>query len=177
MPVQRCVCHDKEDPDEFTTFSQGHQNHHTHTVGHRGDYYGNPKVVAAAGSSCSEHADRGAMVADFRCRFWVTMVATPPALLLSAMIQHWFGIAEGTVFPRRSLRPVRALYHRLWQLAIPDGLQLRAAQGPARNDDSDRVGELGRILLLGRRDVRLSRGRILLKAGDAHRDHAAWSLG
>ena len=39
------------------------------------------------------------MVADFRRRFWVTLILTPPVLLLSPMIQHWFGIAEALSFP------------------------------------------------------------------------------
>ncbi len=84
----------------------GHQNHQSHVTGHRGgeDYYGNPKVIAAAGSSHSEHAghgghDHGAMVADYRRRFWVVLLLTPPVLLLSPMIQHWLGIAEALAFP------------------------------------------------------------------------------
>ncbi|PZQ85486.1 MAG: cadmium-translocating P-type ATPase [Ancylobacter novellus] len=61
-------------------------------------------MVAAAGSSHSEHAghgghDHGAMVADFRRRFWVTLALTPPVLLLSPMIQHWLGLAETLAFP------------------------------------------------------------------------------
>ncbi|GLI23583.1 MAG: heavy metal translocating P-type ATPase [Pseudomonadota bacterium] len=43
------------------------------------------------------------MVADFRRRFWVTLVLTPPVLLLSPMIQHWFGIAEKMAFPGDSI--------------------------------------------------------------------------
>ena len=39
------------------------------------------------------------MVADFRRRFWVTLVLTPPVLLLSPMIQHWLGIADALAFP------------------------------------------------------------------------------
>ncbi|MDZ4735447.1 MAG: heavy metal translocating P-type ATPase [Rhodospirillaceae bacterium] len=39
------------------------------------------------------------MVADFRRRFWVTLVLTPPVLLLSPMIQHWLGIATAIAFP------------------------------------------------------------------------------
>ncbi|WP_208109915.1 heavy metal translocating P-type ATPase [Dongia mobilis] len=39
------------------------------------------------------------MVADFRRRFWVALILTPPVLLLSPMIQHWFGIAEALSFP------------------------------------------------------------------------------
>ncbi|MFG1464582.1 heavy metal translocating P-type ATPase [Xanthobacter sp. DSM 24535] len=38
------------------------------------------------------------MVADFRRRFWVTLVLTPPVLLLSPMIQHWLGVAETLAF-------------------------------------------------------------------------------
>ncbi|MFM9857830.1 heavy metal translocating P-type ATPase [Pseudoxanthobacter sp. M-2] len=39
------------------------------------------------------------MVADFRRRFWATLILTPPVLLLSPMIQHWLGIAEALAFP------------------------------------------------------------------------------
>jgi Cu2+-exporting ATPase len=84
----------------------GHQNRQAHATGHRDDesHHGSPKVVAAAGSSHSEHAghgghDHGAMVADYRRRFWLVLVLTPPVLLLSPMIQHWLGIAEMLVFP------------------------------------------------------------------------------
>ncbi|MBS4005017.1 MAG: cadmium-translocating P-type ATPase [Afipia sp.] len=38
------------------------------------------------------------MVADFRKRFWVTLILTPPVLLLSPMIQHWLGIAQKLAF-------------------------------------------------------------------------------
>ena len=36
------------------------------------------------------------MVADFRRRFWLSLVLTPPVLLLSPMIQHWLDI-EGAL--------------------------------------------------------------------------------
>src|SRR3546814_4113616 len=39
------------------------------------------------------------MIADYRRRFWVTLVLTPPVLLLSPMIQHWLGLAETISFP------------------------------------------------------------------------------
>ncbi|CDN95863.1 Heavy metal translocating P-type ATPase [Agrobacterium tumefaciens] len=38
-------------------------------------------------------------MADYRRRFWITLVLTPPVLLLSPMIQHWFGIADAMAFP------------------------------------------------------------------------------
>jgi Cu2+-exporting ATPase len=39
------------------------------------------------------------MIADFRRRFWVSLVLTVPILALSPMIQHWLGIAEAMAFP------------------------------------------------------------------------------
>lgn len=38
------------------------------------------------------------MVGDFRKRFWITLLLTPPVLLLSPMIQHMLGIT-GLAFP------------------------------------------------------------------------------
>lgn len=80
-----------------------HQKHQAQAVGHRNTET-DRGVVAAAGSSHSEHAghgghDHGAMVADYRRRFWLVLVLTPPILLLSPMIQHWLGIAEALAFP------------------------------------------------------------------------------
>ena len=74
-----------------------------HASGRRQDDHTGAQIVAAAGSSHSEHAghgghDHSAMVADFRKRFWVTLVLTPPVLLLSPMIQHWLGVAETLTF-------------------------------------------------------------------------------
>jgi len=43
------------------------------------------------------------MVADYRRRFWITLVLTPPVLLLSPMIQHLLGIADELAFPGDSL--------------------------------------------------------------------------
>jgi Cu2+-exporting ATPase len=39
------------------------------------------------------------MVADFRRRFWVSLLLTVPVLLLSPMIQGWMGVAEAWDFP------------------------------------------------------------------------------
>lgn len=79
-------------------------NHDGHAGGRPQDEHRiNAQIVAAAGSSHSEHAghgghDHSAMVADFRKRFWVTLVLTPPVLLLSPMIQHWLGVAQTLAF-------------------------------------------------------------------------------
>ena len=63
-----------------------------------------PVATAAAGSSHSAHAGHGghnhaAMVTDFRRRFWITLLLTPPVLLLSPMVQHALGIADELTFP------------------------------------------------------------------------------
>ncbi len=53
-----------------------------------------------AGHKGSEHEMKGggdhhaAMVADFRRRFWVSLILTVPVLILSPMIQQFFGFGE-----------------------------------------------------------------------------------
>ena len=58
--------------------------------------------AAAAAHKNQAHAhgghDHGAMIADFRRRFWISAVLTIPILLLSPMIQHWLGLADALAF-------------------------------------------------------------------------------
>lgn len=75
-----------------------HGAHHAHHHHHNEPAAGaaGTVVVHASGSSHAEHAgghDHGAMIADFRRRFWVTLVLMPAVLLLSPMIQQWLGLA------------------------------------------------------------------------------------
>lgn len=81
----------------------GHHNHHEHHAGNGQQSASKDQtvVVTSGGSSHAGHGghDHAAMVADFRRRFWVTLVLTPPVLLLSPMIQHWLGIADALAFP------------------------------------------------------------------------------
>ncbi|MDP2357019.1 MAG: heavy metal translocating P-type ATPase [Beijerinckiaceae bacterium] len=90
--------------DKPTTHS-AHHDHRAHEVG-SGPPSSTPRreLGAARGSTHSEHASHGghdhaAMVADFRRRFWVTLILTPPVLLLSPMIQHLLGISQALTFP------------------------------------------------------------------------------
>jgi Cu2+-exporting ATPase len=85
-----------------------HSGHHDHEAPNNGSTYpganAGAKVVAADDSTHSKQAghnghDHGAMVADFRRRFWVTLILTPPVLLLSPMIQHLFDMADSLNFP------------------------------------------------------------------------------
>lgn len=57
----------------------------------------------AAGHGGHGGHDHGEMVADFRKRFWVSLVLTPPVLLLSPMIQHWAGFQFNLGFPGNDL--------------------------------------------------------------------------
>jgi Cu2+-exporting ATPase len=80
-----------------------HHGHHGHAPA-GGPERQPARIIAAAGSSHSGLAghgghDHAAMVADFRRRFWVALILTPPVLLLSPMIQHWLGLAQALAFP------------------------------------------------------------------------------
>ncbi len=84
----------------------GQHDHHQHAEGTppATGQSGFATIIAAAGSSHGGHAgpgghDHAGMVADFRRRFWVTLVLTPPVLLLSPMIRHWLGLTEVLSFP------------------------------------------------------------------------------
>lgn len=44
------------------------------------------------------HAHHAMMVADFRRRFWISLIVTIPILLLSPMIQEWLGFREALAF-------------------------------------------------------------------------------
>ena len=64
----------------------------------------NANMATVTASSESRHGQHGghdhaAMVADYRRRFWVALILTPPVLLLSPMIQRWLGLAESLAFP------------------------------------------------------------------------------
>jgi Cu2+-exporting ATPase len=69
------------------------------------------------------------MVADFRRRFWVCLVLTPPVLLLSPMIRHWLGLDalltfEGDAFVLFALSSVVYLYGG-WPFLVGFSAELR----------------------------------------------------
>ncbi|MGV6872172.1 heavy metal translocating P-type ATPase [Pseudochelatococcus sp. B33] len=79
---------------------------HNHHAGHGDHHHGHAHAphhagAAAAGATHAAHGghDHAAMIADFRRRFWVSLVLTPPVLFLSPMIRHWFGLGEASPFP------------------------------------------------------------------------------
>ena len=78
---------------------RGDHDHHRHHQQHPHQ----PDAGDHGGHSGHGGHDHGEMVADFRRRFWISLLLTPPVLLLSPMIQHWLGI-DGTLdFPGSEL--------------------------------------------------------------------------
>ncbi|HFA60190.1 MAG TPA: hypothetical protein ENJ83_05820, partial [Rhodospirillales bacterium] len=69
----------------------GHGAHAGHGAGHGG-------AAAHAGHGHAGH-DHAAMVADFRRRFWVSLVLTVPVLALSPLVQRVLGLEEALAFP------------------------------------------------------------------------------
>jgi Cu2+-exporting ATPase len=52
-----------------------------------------------AGGEHAHHGGHASMIADFRRRFWVSLVLTVPILLLSGQIQQWLGLGRALEFP------------------------------------------------------------------------------
>ncbi|WP_428406773.1 copper-translocating P-type ATPase [Hyphococcus sp.] len=69
--------------------------HHAHAKHDRHEHHGGHK---GHGASADGH-DHGAMVADYRKRFWVTFILTIPVLALAPMIQSFMGLEETLAFP------------------------------------------------------------------------------
>lgn len=57
------------------------------------------------GGGHGAHHDHGAMIADFRGRFLVSLALTAPILFLSPMIQRVLGIEASVSFSRRTVSP------------------------------------------------------------------------
>ena len=74
---------------------EGHEGHEGHAGGHA--------MAMHKGHGGMGHADHmshhAMMVADFRRRFWVSLVLTLPVLALAPMIQGLFGLREAMRFP------------------------------------------------------------------------------
>lgn len=69
--------------------------HHEHYAGGQHDRAAVPQEHAAHGEGGHGH---GAMIADFKRRFWVSLVVTVPILLLSPMIQEFLGLGDALRF-------------------------------------------------------------------------------
>jgi Cu2+-exporting ATPase len=87
----------KHDRHDFSTESvrhQGHKGHEDHKGMKHGDHEKNSSQKGHQGGDHHAH-----MVADFRKRFWISLGATLPILVLSPMIQAFLGFKQALGFP------------------------------------------------------------------------------
>jgi Cu2+-exporting ATPase len=59
-------------------------------------YHSGHKTSNKAGHN--NHSSHGDMVKDFRKRFYISSILTIPIVLLTPMLQHWFGLGESLKF-------------------------------------------------------------------------------
>ena len=69
-----------------------------HTIHDHGHHDAAPAAPAQVAVSHGGH-DHSGMVADFRRRFWISLVLTAPILLLSPAGGHRLGLIGAIVFP------------------------------------------------------------------------------
>lgn len=87
-------------PSPASSPPKNHTHHHHEPRGEgRPALAPRPATRSHAGSHDHAAGGHGSMVADFRRRFFVTLILTPPVLLLSPMIRHWLGLGETLSFP------------------------------------------------------------------------------
>ncbi len=79
---------------------KGHSHHHQTLETSHGPVANHATAGGHSGHGGHDHSE---MVADFRRRFWISLILTPPVLLLSPMIQHWLGIQGALDFPGSEL--------------------------------------------------------------------------
>ena len=74
---------------------------HEHTANHEPPAKPGPGAVAkdAGSKRPAHHGDHAHMAADFRKRFWISLVLTLPILALSPMLQSLVGLREAIGFP------------------------------------------------------------------------------
>ncbi len=68
--------------------------HHQHNTGNEEHHHHSEK---------NHGGHEGHSVADFRFRFWISLVITIPIVILSPMLQHWAGLGESLRFPGDAL--------------------------------------------------------------------------
>ena len=91
-------CHDENCEHHNHSHHGGHKAHQNH-----GEHHGHGEHHEMEGHdhSChgGGHEHHAHMVADFRKRFWISLILTLPILLLSPMIQQFLGLGEALRFP------------------------------------------------------------------------------
>ncbi|MFQ5722405.1 MAG: heavy metal translocating P-type ATPase, partial [Candidatus Aminicenantales bacterium] len=93
---------EKDDSSRKNSHQKANHNHHKHEMQTEEQHHHQmkPPMPGAGPKSAHSHHDHHAhMVADFRKRFWVSLVITFPILALSPMIQKFLGLKETIRFP------------------------------------------------------------------------------
>ena len=124
------------------------------------------------------HDHHAHMAADFRKRFWISLVLTLPILVLSPMLQTLVGLREAIRFPGDIYVLFGLSSAVFWYGGWPflKGFVRGTQIPPARNDDAGRRRHHHRLSLQQRRGVRPDRQDVLLGAGHPRRHHAARAL-
>jgi Cu2+-exporting ATPase len=79
--------------------NRGHEDVHAHTESSHSEQKEGHGNHSGHDHSHHDNHDHGAMIADFRRRFWVSLVLMIPVVLLSPLIQGWLGVADSWSFP------------------------------------------------------------------------------
>ena len=136
------------------------------------DEHGGPRRRATAG-----HGGHGDHAAQFRDRFWLSLVLTIPVVLYSEMVQEWLGFTPPQFPGSQWVAPVLGTIVFLYGgRPFLEGGAGRAAQPPAGHDAAHLPGHPGRLRGQCRHPVRRVRPGVLVGAGPADRDHAAGPL-
>lgn len=75
-----------------------HRENHQHHPGHEANTHG-ARTGSTGGRSGDHHTHHAHMVADFRRRFWISLILTIPVLALAPLIQQVLGVKEAWSFP------------------------------------------------------------------------------
>ena len=107
------------------------------------------------------------MAADFRKRFWISLVLTLPILVLSPLLQTLVGLRETTRFPGDIYVLFGLSSAVFWYGGGPflKGFVEEPKIPAARHDDAGRSRHHDRLSLQQRRSVRPDRQGVLLGAG------------
>ncbi|GIX41482.1 MAG: heavy metal translocating P-type ATPase [Leptospiraceae bacterium] len=70
-----------------------HHNHHNSHIDHHKmhDHHHHKHHSHKENHDHHQHHDHNKMIQDFKIRFWISLILTIPIVILSPMIQNWFG--------------------------------------------------------------------------------------
>ena len=144
-----------EEPDHDKTTQPMHEDGDTGFGG--SDHTTTAKPMHHGGGSGPPHAGTGSHVhnlEDFRKRFIISTILTIPILLLSPVIQSFFGFRFD--FPGSLYVTLPSCLHCLflWGIPVPERDRPGAAGTRAGHDDPDRGRDQRRVFLQRRRCVR-----------------------